>query len=78
MTYLKERQPLIPANERAMRAKDHRLPESGPGSNPVLYGVAHGLNELFPPVELSPLRNEDEERIEDGPTVADDRCELPA
>ena len=70
--------PLIPANERAMRAKDHRLPESGPGSNPVLYGVAHGLNELFPPVELSPRRDEDDDRIEDGPTLADDHHELPA
>ena len=64
-----------------MRPKDHRLPETGPQSNPILYGVAYGLNELFPPVELS--TNHDEirktnELDEDNATFADDQNECAA
>ncbi|WP_375455838.1 hypothetical protein [uncultured Methylobacterium sp.] len=29
---------------------DLHPPQAGPGSDPVLYGVAAGLAELFPPV----------------------------
>ena len=56
-----------------MRVKDHQLPESGPASNPVLYGVAHGLSEIYPPVELSSFRDEMGDRIEDGATLADEQ-----
>ncbi len=33
-----------------MVKSDLHPPHSGPGSDPVLYGVAAGLAELFPPV----------------------------
>ncbi|GJD44018.1 hypothetical protein AFCDBAGC_1880 [Methylobacterium cerastii] len=34
----------------SMVKSDLHPPHSGPGSDPVLYGVAAGLAELFPPV----------------------------
>lgn len=55
-----------------MRAKSHQLPGSGPASDPVLYGVAHGLSERFPPVEFASLRDETDERNEEAPTLSDD------
>ena len=58
-----------------MRPKDHQLPESGPGSNPVLFGIAHGLSEMFPPIELSPIRYETDERIEEEAAHDDERHE---
>ena len=61
-----------------MRAKDYCLPEFGPASNPVLYGVAHGLSELFPLVELSSLPDETDERVEEVDTLADNPHERSA
>lgn len=34
-------------------------PDIGPRSNPVLYGIAEAIAELFPPVVLTPLSCED-------------------
>ncbi|MGU3536323.1 hypothetical protein ACLBXP_00495 [Methylobacterium sp. A54F] len=51
---------------------DLQPPRAGATSDPVLYGVAHGLAELFPPVDLSgrPIRDEGQgdggEPAEDG------------
>ncbi|WP_165937821.1 hypothetical protein [Methylobacterium segetis] len=55
-----------------MFRSDLNPPHAGPESDPVLYGVARGLAELFPPVETTrPQRREphtsserDEERDE--------------
>ncbi len=45
-----------------MLKKDLDPPSSGPNRNPVLYGVATGLAQLFPPVEQAEPR---EHRTED-------------
>jgi hypothetical protein len=55
-----------------MRRRDHYVPLSGPDSDPVLYGVAQGLAELFPPVELSPVCGEMGEQIEDVDPPSED------
>lgn len=55
-----------------MQAKNHQLPEAGPASSPVLYGVAHGLSEIFPLVELSSFRDEADNEIEELVTPAND------
>lgn len=34
-----------------MTEASHLMPSSGLASDPVLYGVAQGLSQLFPPVE---------------------------
>lgn len=34
-----------------MLKKDLHPPHSGPSANPVLYGIAAGLAQLFPPVD---------------------------
>ncbi|WP_194075185.1 hypothetical protein [Methylobacterium durans] len=42
-----------------MVRSDFNPPHAGPASDPVLYGVAKGLAELFPPVEtIRPQRRE--------------------
>jgi hypothetical protein len=55
-----------------MRRRDHYVPLSGPDSDPVLYGVAQGLAELFPPVELAPVRDDQGEQIDEVDPLADD------
>ena len=35
-----------------MLKKDFHPPHSGPASDPVLYGIAAGLAQLFPPVDI--------------------------
>ncbi|GEP02778.1 hypothetical protein [Methylobacterium oxalidis] len=58
-----------------MYRSDLNPPHTGPASDPILYGIASGLAELFPPVEASrPTRREadtapesDEERDETAP-----------
>lgn len=42
-----------------MVKSDLHPPQSGPGSDPVLYGVAAGLAELFPPVTGHPRASAD-------------------
>ena len=49
-----------------MRQSDHCLPLDGRNSDPVLHGVAYGLAEMFPPVELSSSRGEQDEQIEEA------------
>jgi hypothetical protein len=61
-----------PLAERKMRHRDHCVPLSGPDSDPVLYGVAQGLAELFPPVELTPVRDDQGEQIDEADPLADD------
>lgn len=36
-----------------MLKSDLHPPQGGPGSDPILYGVAAGLADLFPPVEMT-------------------------
>ena len=55
-----------------MRHRDHCVPRSGPESDPVLYGVAQGLAELFPPVELTPVHDDQGEQIDEVDPLADD------
>ena len=43
---------------------DLQPPQSGPGSDPVLYGVAAGLAELFPPVMGHPCASRDHDLSE--------------
>ena len=59
-----------------MRVKDHQLPETGPGSNPVLYGVAHGLCEMFPPVQRPSFRDETDDQVKEDATLADEHSEV--
>ncbi|MCJ2010292.1 hypothetical protein MKK70_25515 [Methylobacterium sp. E-041] len=47
-----------------MVKSDLHPPHSGPGSDPVLYGVAAGLAELFPPVTAHPRPVHDRDRAE--------------
>lgn len=46
-----------------MLKNDLDPPSSGPSQNPVLYGVAAGLAQLFPPVEQATPRDR---QTEDG------------
>ena len=39
---------------------------SGPASNPLLYGIAQGLEQLFPPVEGPGPQVTDAESHDDG------------
>ncbi|TXN67528.1 hypothetical protein FV230_14175 [Methylobacterium sp. WL6] len=48
----------------SMVKSDLHPPHSGPGSDPVLYGVAAGLAELFPPVTTHPRPVHDRDRAE--------------
>lgn len=48
-----------------MRQSNHFLPISGPNSDPVLHGIAQGLADLFPPIELSLSHDETDEQIEE-------------
>lgn len=43
-----------------MYKKDLHPPHSGPAANPVLYGIAAGLAQLFPPVD-APMHGKDEQ-----------------
>ncbi|WP_162559644.1 hypothetical protein [Methylobacterium radiodurans] len=49
-----------------MSKNDLQPPQSGPGRNPVLHGVAHGLAKLFPPVEQPQARGRETERRADA------------
>lgn len=46
------------ARRRMMRTNDLHPPRAGLNSDPVLYGVAAGLEALFPPVRASTVSGE--------------------
>ncbi|QGY04164.1 hypothetical protein MMSR116_21345 [Methylobacterium mesophilicum SR1.6/6] len=46
---------------------DLHPPRAGPGSDPVLYGVAAGLESLFPPVSLHVRALRDADDADDSP-----------
>lgn len=52
-----------------MTEASHCLPLSGPSADPILYGVAQALAQLFPPVALAPQAGEHAEFREDLNTV---------
>ena len=49
------------ANGIVMRSDAEALPIEGPASNPVLYGVARGLADLLPPIELRTCHSDENE-----------------
>ena len=53
-----------------MKPKNHQIPVTGPASNPVVFGVAQGLKDLFPPVELEPPVSQDAEPSQEVTMVA--------
>lgn len=55
--------------EPRMRHSDHFHPLNGPSSDPVLHGVARGLAEIFPPVELSVSHDEADEQANEDDQV---------
>jgi hypothetical protein len=48
-------------------------PRSGPASDPVLYGIAAGLAELFPPVEGARRARHEAEAKPEADQEADER-----
>lgn len=45
-------------HERIMTQTNHRPPLSGPTSDPIVYGVAQGLTQLFPLINPIPVKDE--------------------
>ena len=55
-----------------MQTSDGHVPLSGPSSDPILYGVATALSQMFPPVE-HPSGYEENEAVAGADHTGDDQ-----